>query len=194
MEHKKGSMLVITIVSILVLSLMVTGLLTVGSTEIYTTHNYQLNRSAYYTAVEGMEEVRNMIRNNPDAEYISSIYVSLDDSARYDDKGVRFAYMTGTLKDLEAITLGGGTTGFNGTGYTGSGTGSGTSPIKEYKEVDAPQLPGSSITMGGTSAASFSTMIWKIRITSQVTAGRSNKKVSYAELVAGVFSIAMGGY
>jgi hypothetical protein len=163
---KKGSILILTIMAILVLSVMVTGLLNVGNTELHTTQNYQMTKSAFYTAVEGVEDVRNLIYNAPDAISVSQI-VKSSSQTLVNDGGLQYSYITGTPKDFE---LG------------GAGV-----PLKQFLGFEAPTLQ--SISLG--SSSSISSIVWKVDVTSNISYAKKN---AYAEVIAGVYSVVVVGY
>ena len=171
-EKEKGSVLVLTVISVLILSIMVTGLLNVGTTEIYTTQNFQLNKAAYYTAVQGVEEIRTLIYNTPDAESVNGI-VKMPPAEAYSSSGgyLRF-YITGSLKDLEDILAGTDTDGV---------------PIEQFKGFEPPPLPA--ISLGGGS--SIEPIVWKVQVTAKIDA---NKRSTYSEIVSGIYSVLTVGY
>ena len=140
-ESERGSILVLTLVGVLVLSLLATGLLTVGTTEINTTQNFYLNKFAYYTAVQGVEEIRTEIKI-VDPEIVENISKSSSETLMETDR-VHRSYITGTLYNMqknEPQTL----EGFKGF---------------------APPTPT------GTSIGSVDSMIWRVVITSKATMG-----------------------
>ncbi|MGE5341188.1 MAG: hypothetical protein ACM3SY_06865 [Candidatus Omnitrophota bacterium] len=161
-----GSILILTIIAVLILSIMISGLLTVGTTEIQTTQNFHLNKSAYYTAVQGVEEVRNLIYSTPDAQTVSQITKSIADT-QTEESGLKHYFITGTLKELEA---------------GGSGV-----PVTPFKGFEAPPLVG--MQLGGNT--SISPAVWKVEVSSAVSAGTKN---AYAEITAGVYSVIVSGY
>ncbi len=171
-EKEKGSVLVLTIIAVLILSIMVTGLLNVGTTEIYSTQNFQLNKAAYYTAVQGVEEIRTQIYNTPDAAAVNGI-VKMPPSEAYSGSGgyLRF-YITGSLKDLEDILAGTDTDGV---------------PLEQFKGFSPPPLPA--ISLGGGS--SIEPIVWKVQVTAKIDA---NKRSTYSEVVSGVYSVVTTGY
>jgi hypothetical protein len=181
-KKEKGSIMILTVMAVLILSVMVTGLLNVGTTEIYTTQNYQLDKTAYFTAVQGAEEVRNLIYNTPDPESVTTIKrypngiegpnISGENPAygtSTDLEGINRSYITGSLKELEAY-------------YAAGGSSSALHYVDQLKGFEAPPLP--SISMGG--GASVAPVIWKVNITAEVKMG---KRVSYSEVITGVYSI-----
>jgi hypothetical protein len=174
MKKEKGSIMILTMVAVLILSVMLTGLLTVGTTEIYTTGNYHLKKVAYYTAVQGVEEVRNEIISSPSAESVRNITMSTYQTEQYETGGVKRSYMTGTLKDREA----------------GGSYGIGV-PITDLEGIDAPPPPGISIEAGRTNTT---WIIWKVMVTADVIAGQRGKRIAYSELIAGVYSVVGSAY
>jgi hypothetical protein len=182
-KMQRGSILILTMMSVLILSILVSGLLNVGTTEIYTTQNYQLQKSAYYMAVQGIEEVRSLIYNYPDAESVTSIkrystgftgpnLTGDDPSVGTIEKGEGLTkyYITGTLKDLETYNSG------------GSIDPTAVDPISQLEGFKAPPLPA--ISLGGSS--SVASVVCNVTITSEVQVG---SRKSYAEIISGVFSI-----
>lgn len=183
-DRAKGSILILTMMAVLILSILVSGLLTVGTTEIYTTRNYQLSKSAYYTAVQGVEEVRNLIYNYPDASSVKSIrrhLVGLEGPTLSGDNpgygtndpqgGMERAYITGSLKTFEKYELSGGT--YDSTQIP---------LIGQVEGFDPPPLP--SVSLGGTS--SIAPVVWKVTVTARVKTGA---RVAYSEISSGVYSI-----
>jgi hypothetical protein len=171
-EKEKGSVLVLTLIAVLILSIMVTGLLNVGTTEIYTTRNFHLNKSAYYTAVQGVEEIRTLIYNTPDAASVAGI-VQMPPAEAYSSSGggyLRF-YVTGSLKDLEDILA----------GIDPDGV-----PLEQFKGFDPPQLPA--ISLGDSSLLPI---VWKVQVTAKINA---NKRSTYSEVVSGIYSVLTVGY
>ena len=165
-----GSALVITLVAVLILSsLAVTGL-TVSSTEIQSTQNFYLNKRAYYTALKGVEELRNEIFRNPAPEYVTTLNRV---KANTLDGGVTnyTFYITGFMEDLRNFTE------------------DQTPPpnIDFFQGFSPPPLP--SIGLGGT--VTVSPVVWDVHVTATVSAAR---KKSYAEIQTGVYSIVSTGY
>jgi hypothetical protein len=169
MKSDKGSVLVLTIIAVLILSIMVTGLLNVGTTEIYTTQNYHLKKSAYYTAVQGIEEIRDMIVNFKKTNQSPASIAVLPPSEAYSSSGgfLRF-YVTGSQKDLEDI--------LNGTNPTGVF-------IKKFEGFKAPPPRGYNVAWGNT----IELEAWKVQVTAKIQA---NKRTTYSEITAGVLTIA----
>lgn len=162
---EKGSILVLTLVGVLVLSLLATGLLTVGITEVNTTRNFHLNKFAYYTAVRGVEEIRNEIYNTPDVEVVETITKSTSQTEA-DTDGVKRAYITGSLYNLQENN---------------------PQNLDKSESFKAPPLPGMSLT----SALKISSVLWRVNVTAKVNMG---KRKGYSEIVAGVLSIIESGY
>ncbi|MDQ1349807.1 MAG: hypothetical protein QG657_108 [Acidobacteriota bacterium] len=168
-ENKKenGSLLVLTLISVMILSLLMIGLLTVGTTELQTTQNYQLNKNAYYAAVQGVEEIRDMIHQNPDAASVTAITKSKSETTASDNFGdvsigTSRAYIIGTLKDWEENT---------------------TQLIDRFKGFDPPPLRGIS--------AGVDPVVWKVPITASASMGN---RIGYSEIEAGVYSFIETGY
>lgn len=178
-EKEHGSVLVLTIIAVLILSIMVTGLLNVGTTEIYTTQNYHLNKAAYYTAVQGVEDIRNLIYNNPDPEVIKNYYKDPPAEAYSDSDDYLSYYTTGTLKDLEQMGLSG-----NEGGIGGGTTTPDTPKIGEFIGFTAPLPP--SISLGSGTTANFKPVVWKVQVTSTV---RVNNRPTYSEIIAGIYTL-----
>ena len=161
MKKEKGSVLILTMVAVLLLSIMLTGLLTVGTTEIYTTQNYQLQKAAYYAAVAGVEEIRNIIYNNPDPKVIENIYKSASETLEYDKFDVARSYITGSLKDRESGTF---------------------AAVSQYTAFPPPPPPGISLKNAAP-------IMWRVNVTADVSVGKRNKKVAYAEILCGVYTL-----
>jgi len=172
MKKEDGSILVLTILAVLILSILVTGLLNVGTTELYTTQNYHLSKVSHYTAVQGVEEIRDVLANNPDTEEFE------EDSPRgggllgtnqgggptgtqTTEDGLTRYYITGTLENMEA----------------GS-----TQKPQKFTGFPPPPIPGLPV---GTEA-DIVPQVWLINITSKVKTG---KRVSYTEIQVGIMSI-----
>jgi len=170
MQKRNGSALVLTLMAVLILSgLAITGL-TVSSTEIQSTHNFYLNKQAYYTAVEGVEQVRNLILQNPEPTEVIAISKTFNDTTS-NENGIYKGYITGSMQDLRY--------------YVDYGTD--PPPVDSFEGFDPPPLTG--IAMG--SQVNISPVIWRVDITSRVTVG---KRTSYSEIESGVYSIVMTGY
>lgn len=181
---QEGSILILTLMAVLILSILVSGLLTVGTTEIYTTRNFQLTKTAYYSAVQGVEEVRNLIYNYPDATSVKSIkrhYNGLEgpllsgDNPGYGTNdpqgGLERSYITGSLKTLEGYELSGGAYDPTQIPY-----------INQVQGFDPPPLP--SVSLGGTS--SIAPVVWKVTVTAKVKTG---SRIAYSEISSGVYSV-----
>lgn len=173
MKKDKGSMLVLTLISVLLLSIMVTGLLNVGTTEIYTTQNFQLKKWAYYLAVQGVEEIRTRIYNTPDAESVSTI-VQMPPPEAYSASPGDFQeyFITGSLKDMEDILAGINTDGVR---------------VTQFNGFKPPPLPA--ISLGG--GTSIEPVVWKVEVTSKI---KANRRTTYSEIISGVYSVLTVGY
>ncbi len=114
---QRGSVLVLAIITILIMSIMIAGLLTMGSSEVATTHNYQLKKKSYYHAVQGLETVIEQVRN---AEDPTTIQVDPVASPTTDADGTKKNFYTGNM-----------TTGVTAVSY--------------YKGISAPQMVGISL-------------------------------------------------
>ena len=169
MKKEKGSIMILTMVAVLILSVMLTGLLTVGTTEIFTTGNYHLKKIAYYTAVQGVEEIRNEIISNPDPQTVSNITRSTYETEQYETGDVKRSYMTGTLIDREA----------------GGSYGIGV-PITQMIGIDAPPPRGITVSIG---QRPFIPSIWKVMVTADVIAGQRGKRIAFSEIISGVYAV-----
>jgi len=176
-RNERGSALVLTIVSVLILSVMVSGLLNVGTTEMYTTRNYQLQKYAYYTAVEGVEEIRNKINhiNNNEIDNLKRLPLSNTADPNfgtefYGYNGFRYVYVTATLEEYEAYKKGVGA-------------------INAISRVDTGVIPGTPpasamATAQGHSNPTAIPVQWQLYVTAEVgKAGLS----AYAEILAAVW-------
>ncbi len=162
---EKGSILVLTLVGVLVLSLLATGLLTVGTTEINTTRNFHLNKFAYYTAVQGVEEIRNEIYNTPNVEVVETISKSSYDTLLETD-GVKRSYITGSLYNLQEND---------------------PRNLTKSESFKAPPLPGMQLN----SSLKIGSVMWRVNVSSEVTMG---KRKGFSEITAGILSIIESGY
>jgi hypothetical protein len=166
MEKEKGSILVLTAISTLILSIIMTGLLTIGTTELHTTQNYQLTKIAHYSALEGVEVVRNLIAEAESTEDIDTITKTVDDTGGREifsggsgtiGSGVHRSYITGSLLDFQEET---------------------PQPVGLFKGFKAPPLLGASQNLNLTP------IIWKVYITSQALMGN---KAGFSEIVSGIY-------
>jgi hypothetical protein len=114
---EKGSVLILTIITVLIFSIMVAGLLTIGTTEIKTTQNYLQKKKSFYHAVQGLEIVIEQVRNSEDP---TSIQVDKVASPPLEADGTRKNYYTGNM-------------------LTGVAT------VSRFEEIQAPQLVGISL-------------------------------------------------
>lgn len=162
-EKENGSLLVLTLIAVLILSLLMIGLLTVGTTELQSTQNYQLNKDAYYAAVQGVEEIRNQIHQSPDPASIEIVSRSKSETEMADtfgtiNLGTSRTYITGTLKDWEDNT---------------------PEPVKNYGEFfKAPSPRGTSLSILGT--------VWKVTVTAEA---RMGNRGGYSQIEAGIYSV-----
>ncbi len=175
MKDEKGSILVLTLISILILSLMVIGLLTVGSTETATTANYQLSRIAYYTAMQGVEDVRAEIIDSADsanaAEDVEEIYRDLSSTEVQTGYGAKTSYMSGSLMQLEDFE----------TSLAKASGGTEVTPpkLREFEGISPPQKVATDLKI-----ATLIPRLIRVQITSKVEmAGRT----AYSEIIAGVY-------
>ena len=125
---EKGSVLILTIITVLIFSIMVAGLLTIGTTEIKTTQNYLLKKKSFYHAIQGLESVIEQARHLDDPSTIAVIKVS---SPPLESDGTRKNFYTGNMKD-------------------------GNQNVTYFNEFNAPQLVGMSLgTEAGVMAVMF---------------------------------------
>jgi hypothetical protein len=167
MKKEKGSIMILTIVAVLILSIMVTGLLNVGTTEMYTTQNFHLSKVAYYTAVEGVEELRNDIANEDKdiKELEATTYSSpLGTTTGGKTAGLKSYYISGTLEDMEANTP-------KSLGDT------------ETQDFPTPHVPGTSLSGGDTNVF---LKLWQVDVTSKAKVGN---RVAYREISAGILQV-----
>jgi hypothetical protein len=166
MENEKGSILVLTIISALILSLIMTGLLSIGTTEIHTTQNFQLNKIAYYAALEGVEDIRNLIIDADsviDVEtivkdvYATKLRESFYNGTSNIGTGIYRSYITGSLLDFQEST---------------------PQTLKQFDGFPAPPL------LGASQSLNLTPMVWKVYVTSEALAGN---KAGYTELVTGIY-------
>lgn len=169
-QTQDGSALVLTLVAVLILSsLAITGL-TVSSTEVESTQNFYLNKRAYYTALEGVEELRNEIFRNPAPEYVTTLNRTLDITK--DGSGTNYTfYVTGAMENM----------------YSHVEANETTPNVTFFDGFNPPPLP--SVGMGGK--VTVAPVIWSVHVTACVNQG---KKKSYAEIHSGVYSIVSTGY
>ena len=167
---EKGSVLILTIISVLVLSVLATGLLTVGRTESVSTQNYHLKKKAYYEAVRGLEEIRDTYIHKK--QNLGLIKLWPDDTKRAGENGIEFCYITGTLVDLEGIRYGLYT---DPSGIIDSGlTAPPPTAMSQSLEVGDEYSEG----MGGRAT------IYLVPVTSEVTYATT---AAYTEIVAGIY-------
>lgn len=162
MNNKKGSVLILTLIAVLVLSILVSGLLTIGNTEMQSSQNYILKRDSYYLAIQGVEEVRAQLLQNLDEgkEIVNVVAKSALDTSQIGESNIKRFYITGTLRDME-------------NGETGT-------TVKNTPNFIDFHLPG--FGLGAT--APMEIAVLKIEITSKVEVG---SKSSYSEVMAGIY-------
>lgn len=171
----KGSILVLSLISVLVLSILAAGLLTVGQTETESTQNYQLKKRAYYEASRGIEEMRKFIIDSDEGQAaVIGKQVHMNDTKWYGDGDVEYYYITGTMIDLENIT--------RGVAMAQPG------PITVWEGIQAPPISAFSLVLkvGDIDTGDIKTTIYKVPITSRVKYGDNT---SYGEIVAGVLGL-----
>ena len=100
---EKGSIFILTIITVLILSLLVIGLLSVGTTEIQTTHNFYMSKVAYYEAIRGVETIVNQIRFATDGDEVTNIAI---DEEEYKIESGRMSkhFIIGSLKNMQSGT------------------------------------------------------------------------------------------
>lgn len=173
MVKEKGSILVLTVISALILSLIVLGLLSIGTTEMHTTRNFQLSKIAYYAAMEGVEDIRNMIIDSDSTDNIEYIVKTIYDTRSNEtftdaggnqiNTGVARTYITGSLLDFQENT---------------------PETIKQFQGFPAPPL------LGASQSLNLTPMVWKVYITAEALVG---SRGGYTELVAGIY-FTIGSY
>jgi hypothetical protein len=159
-KMKKGSILLLTLMAVLILSIMVTGLLTIGTTEIQTTQNYHLTKDAYYLAIQGVEEIRKTIADNPEFEAVQQISISGSSTLTVASYGMERKYITGTLKDMES-----------------GGSGVNLSAVSKFQ---LPYFSGFNLSV---SSGVPKMGLWKLDVTSKISSGSKN---TYSEVTAGI--------
>jgi len=92
---KKGSILILALVTIMILSIMAIAGLSVTNIEIQTSGNYQRGKRALYKAINIVETIRMKIENNPDPAFVTG------DELKCNEKSGNEQYITGTLVDFE---------------------------------------------------------------------------------------------
>ncbi len=120
MERERGSIIILTLLSVLILSIIASGVLGVGISEVYSTSNVHMEKHAFYTAMKGVEDIRLEINNmiaNKESINIEDIYRTADpddpnntvetETFYYSGKvniertGFATSYITGSIIDLE---------------------------------------------------------------------------------------------
>lgn len=163
---QKGSVLVLTLIAVLILSGMAITGLTISTTEVQSTQNFFLNKTAYYTALEGVEVVRNDIYNDPDPNTVITISKTPGETRSGSEEKNYTYYITGSMEDLQYLL-----------NYQQE-----PPPVGAFQGFDPPPLPG--ISLGGS--VSIAPVIWHVNITAEVYFG---KRKSYAEIESGIYSI-----
>jgi hypothetical protein len=181
-KNARGSVLVLTVIAILILSIMVTGLLTVGTTENYNTMNFQLNKTAYYIAVDGGEEIRASIDYLPDPNDVEDIVRKPPYEAYANPEGVFGFYITGSLQDLEEMISEGTEVALSGsTVEEDFPPGKGPTPFEEFTP-----FPLMSAQLGSGQPGNIVPLAWKFEVTSKYQAG---KRSTYTEIICGVLTV-----
>lgn len=162
----RGSILLFTMICVLILSLLAAGLLSVGTTEVHTTQNQFLKKTAFYFALEGIEEVREEINQDPTPEVVELIERRLTDTEKM-ERGITKSYITGTMLHLQ-----------NNTQQT----------IFELEGFDPPP------PVGVSSNVKIATVVWDVIITARIEVGKAFKKIAYSEVESGIWSIVPTGY
>lgn len=173
-KNDKGSVLVLTLIAVLILSITVTGLLLVGRTELFTTQSYYLDKSAYYTAVWGVEVLREEILDNPTSEYLMAMTKTHPETSFKQDSIDRM-YIIGSLADME-----------NTVSAIESG---GAVPMKTISKFDGfnpPAIPGLSLGLGKMQVYP---VVWKVTVTGKASGGSRH---AFSEIVCGVLSTLSG--
>lgn len=99
MNKEKGSILILTILSVLVLTISVIGLLNIGSTEQFTTQNFMMSKKAYYHCLQGQEEMIDYCRTNADPTGHSVAW-----DTKVEKEGVvKKDYRTGDLESSKSL-------------------------------------------------------------------------------------------
>lgn len=173
-NREKGSVLILTIIAVLILSITVTGLLLVGRTELFTTQSYLLEKSAYYTAVWGVEEIRQEIMNNPASEYLTTLSKTYP-ATNFIQDNVDRMYIIGDLATMEATIT-----------AIDNGSVIPEEHLEKFDGFNPPTLPGIELGLGKTQ---LYPVVWKVVVTARAKGGSRN---AYAEIVCGVLSTLSG--
>lgn len=161
MKEQTGSILLLTMVCVLILSLLALGLLTVGTTEMHTTQNSELNKAAFYDAVQGVEEIREEIYQNPDPAVVEALYKDRS-MTEANTGGKKRWYITGSMLNMQDSTY------------------MNVALLNEFRAPPPPAL---------SSNISVVALVWNVRITAKVESGVNRKKAAYSEVEAGIYSI-----
>jgi len=167
---ERGSILILTIISVLILSVLAAGLLTVGRTETVSTQNYQLQKKAFYEAITGLEEIRDTYINKK--QNLSSILLWPDDTKETKENGIEYSYITGTLIDLEGIKT--------------VGTAEPSGIIDSGLNAPPPTAMSQSLEVGDEYSEGMGgrATIYLVPVTSEVSYARSS---AYTEIIAGIY-------
>ncbi len=159
MKNKKGSILILAVVTILILSIMAIAGLTVSSIENQTTNNYYRSKQAFYKAVEGVEKVRMKIYENQDPVFITGIEYNRS-LTKEGNSNVYTEYITGDLQTFEDNL---------------------SKQIDVFLGFNAPPFKGMSLD----DRIGASPVIWYVPVTALKKAGRST---AYSEIQSGIYS------
>jgi hypothetical protein len=167
-KREKGSVLVLTLIAVLILSVTVTGLLLVGRTELFSTQSNYLDKAAYYTAVWGVEEIREAIMEGQFTT-VAAMTKTYPETQFVQDS-INRLYIIGNMKDMEdtvkAIESGGAV------------------PMKTLEKFEGfnVQMPGGSVAIGQPTQ----TAVWKVCVTGKAS---GVSRHAFAEVVCGVVSV-----
>ncbi len=162
---RRGSILILALVTIMILSIMAIAGLTVTSIENETTANFYRSKQAFYVAVEGVEQMRALMKDL-DADDIAALEKSIIDTKIIGYGNNYTAYITGSLKDLEDNI---------------------SNPMEIFEGFNPTHLSGSSVENTGTGVVP---VIWYLPITAKKTTG---KRTSYSEIQTGILGIVKSG-
>ncbi len=90
--NKKGAMMILVLITVLLLSIITIGGLTLATSDIHITQNYYFDRLSYYTAVGGINRGIVEIAQAPDP---MSISINHQDTSG----NLETRYYTGTIED-----------------------------------------------------------------------------------------------
>lgn len=157
---RRGSILVLALVTIMILSIMAIAGLTVTSIESESTANFYRSKQAFYIAVEGVETMRAIIKDL-EADDIALLQKSISDTQE-GSGNVYTAYITGSLIDLEDNIA---------------------KAIEIFEGFNPTHLSGSAVEAGATG---ITPVIWYLPITAKKKTG---KMTSYSEIQTGILGI-----